>query len=232
MPMLSRGARAEFKSDKYPEVEIAILDWYNSVIRLKSKDRARLEELATSILSEWRDYSDPNSEIIAYSDGAPHNTVTPIATLSGDAYSIYLILRNNRTDALRPHGIFHPTEDMHNIKKEGIGLIEAMGIFILPGRLYNETNSIVEILTGAVKLDFKELSREDNPLNKHLGTIAQLSNDYFGVALSKEKAETAVVNYINKTCVKILNCTAVFKNTKEGKKAFEAFLKSIDINQR
>lgn len=118
---------------------------------------------------------------------------------------------------------------MHNIKKEGIGLIEAMGTFILPGRLASEITSIVEILSGKSTLNFAELSDEKNPLSKHLSMIAQLVNDN-GTALSDENAEKAVVNYVNETCVKILECTAVFKNTEIGQNAFEKFLNSLEIN--
>lgn len=225
LPMLSRGARKTFTHPDFPDVEISILDWYNSVIRLKSDHRGQLEDLAAFLLGEWKDYSDEENNIIASTDGVPHNTVTPVAAMQGKFYHLYLILRNNRTDAAHPFGIFHPTEDMHNIKKEGIGLIEAMGIFILPGRLFEETKEIVSILTGETPLDFAALAKEEHPLCKHIGMIAQLSND-FGLSLDPEKAESAVVTYINRTCIKILNCTAVFKNTQEGQRAFERFLKN------
>ena len=117
---------------------------------------------------------------------------------------------------------------MHNVKKEGIGLIEAMGLFILPGRLAKEIEGIVDILAGKTPLNFAEISKEDHPLFKHLHAIAQLANDS-GVNLSMEDAEKAVVNYVNTTCVKILECTGVFKNDELGQNAFSKFLNSIGI---
>ncbi len=226
LPMFRRDARKVFAHPTFPNTQFAILDWYNSVVRLSSFNRAELEKAAAHVLQHWRVYTDQTVGVIARTD-EPHNTVTPIATYDKQhGYVIYLILRNNRTDDKHPDGIFHPTADMHNIKKEGIGLIEAMGIFILPGRLAAETEAIVNILTGAAPLDFSALSKEDNPLGKHLGMIAQLTNDC-GTSLSPEAAERAVVDYINNTCVKILECTAVFKNTEEGQQAFEKFLKEV-----
>ena len=228
LPMFTRPVRKAFASNEYPSVNIGILDWYNSVIKLSGTNRKDIEAVAQNILGAWRDYTDENVGILAKTD-APHNTITPIATIEDDEYCLYLILRNNRTDEAHPYGIYHPTEDMHNIKKEGIGLIEAMGTFILPGRLANEIKQIVDIITGKAPLNFAELSDANNPLSKHLGMIVQLANDY-GTTLSNDDAEAAVINYVNNTCVKILECTAVFKNTEIGQLAFEKFLNSLEIN--
>lgn len=227
LPMFTRPIRKYFSIQDYPNVKIGILDWYNSVIKLSGENRDEIQTIAEKILSAWRKYTDESVGIYAETD-APHNTITPIATKEGEDYTLYLILRNNRTDEKHPFGIYHPTEDMHNIKKEGIGLIEAMGTFILPGRLASEISKIVEILCGKTKLDFSELNDENNPLSKHVGMIAQLVNDC-GTSNSNEEAEEAVVNYINETCVKILECTAVFKNTTQGQNAFEKFLNSVGI---
>ncbi len=227
LPMFTRPVRKNFALEEYPSVNVGILDWYNSVIKLSGKVREDIQAVAEKILAAWRKYSDVSVGVIAETD-APHNTITPIATKEDDTYSLYLILRNNRTDESHPFGIYHPTEDMHNIKKEGIGLIEAMGTFILPGRLANEITKVVEILSGKTTLNFAELSDESNPLCKHLGMIAQLVNDY-GSNNTPEVAEKAVIDYINNTCVKILECTAVFKNTEIGQQAFEKFLNSLEI---
>lgn len=227
LPMFGRPNRKSFAHPDYPTVNVAILDWYNSVIKLSGTVRKDIEALAQNILASWRKYTDTSVGVIAETS-APHNTITPIACKEGDEYALYLILRNNRTDETHPYGIYHPTEDMHNIKKEGIGLIEAMGTFILPGRLASEITGIVDILTGKTALNFAELSDEKNPLSKHLGMIAQLVNDN-GTANSSDDAEKIVVNYINNTCVRILECTAVFKNTEIGQKAFENFLATLGI---
>jgi UDPglucose--hexose-1-phosphate uridylyltransferase len=230
LPMLNRPAKKLFMSHAFPDVSIAVLDWYNSVIRLTSENRPQLEKIASYILQNWRNYSDEANGIFAKTS-EPHNTITPIAAYNEESgYSLYLILRNNRTDEAHPYGIFHPTEDMHNIKKEGIGLIEAMGIFILPGRLFEEIRDISDILTGRKPLNFAELSQEDHKLFKHMGMIAQLANDY-GLNLTDAAAEEAIVGYINNTCVKILNCTAVFKDTPEGNIAFDTYLKKMNFQQ-
>ena len=228
LPMFTRPVRKAFASNEYPSVNIGILDWYNSVIKLSGTNREDIEAVAQKILTAWRNYTDESVGVIAHTDN-PHNTITPIATIENDDYCLYLILRNNRTDETHPYGIYHPTEDMHNIKKEGIGLIEAMGTFILPGRLASEITQIVDIMTGKTPLNFAELSDEKNPLSKHLGMIIQLANDS-GTTLSNDDAEKAVINYVNNTCVKILECTAVFKNTEIGQQAFEKFLNSLEIN--
>ena len=229
LPMFIRPVRKAFTSSEFPSVKIGILDWYNSVIKLEGTNREDIEDVAQQILHAWREYTDESVGIYAHTN-APHNTITPIATIEDDGYCLYLILRNNRTDDAHPYGIYHPTEDMHNIKKEGIGLIEAMGTFILPGRLASEITKIVEILTGKTPLDFAELTDEKNALSKHLAMIMQLVNDN-GTNLSNEEAEKVVIDYINATCVKILECTAVYKNTEIGQKAFEKFLNSLEINE-
>lgn len=228
LPMFKRPDRKTFASAKYSNVKVSILDWYNSVIKLTSKDKKSLCALADEILLAWREYSDESVGVLAKTT-APHNTITPIACFDKEnGYELYLILRNNRTDEAHPHGIYHPTEDMHNVKKEGIGLIEAMGLFILPGRLAKEIEGIVDILSGKTPLNFAEISKEDHPLFKHLHAIAQLANDN-GVNLSMDDAEKAVVSYVNTTCVKILECTGVFKNDEIGQNAFVKFLNSVDI---
>lgn len=230
LPMFKRHARRVYAAYGYPNVTVSVLDWYNSVIKLTSQDREAAESLATRILGTWRGYSDPAAAIIAKTD-APHNTATCIACLSErNGYELYIILRNNRTDSSHPYGIFHPTEDMHNIKKEGIGLIEAMGLFILPGRLEKEIWDIADILTGSAPLDFKALSDPENPLSKHLHVIAQLTND-FGTEMPQGAAQEAVIDYVNATCVKILECTGVFKNTDEGQNAFSRFLSECGLEE-
>lgn len=223
LPMFKRGTRATFTHPQFEGVEAGILDWYNSVVLLKSKNRRALEAAATHILDAWRGYSDESVDVLAYTD-QPHNTITPIAEVRDGTYRTYLILRNNRTTAERPDGLFHPSQDLHNIKKEGIGLIEAMGLFILPGRLQAETQAIGELLTKG-NLDLPALAKDTtNPLFKHFNMIAQLA---YSFDPKTGDVERAITDYINEACVKILQCTAVFKNTEAGNAAFRAFLGSI-----
>lgn len=219
LPMFYRPLKKQLSN--VPDATLGIRDWYNSVVHIASKNKFRALELADHIYKKWLAYSDESIGILAYTN-APHNTVTPIASMNHKGeYCLDLILRNNRTDEKHPYGIYHPTEDMHNIKKEGIGLIEAMGLFILPGRLKSEINDIISLL-AAGNINFREIN-ENESLSKHFGMIVQLANDLG--ACDKKTARDAVINYVNRTCIKILECTAVFKNDKQGELAFDKFLK-------
>lgn len=226
LPVFGRPAKKRFLMKGYPEVSVSIVDWYNSVVRLESRDREQLARAAETFRAAWDEYSDESVDVIAKTD-AQHNTVTPIAYLNDEGeYAVILILRNNRTDEKHPYGIFHPTEDMHNIKKESIGIIEAMGLFILPGRLQKECEEMKGYFTGEKPLDFAALADETHPLHKHFGMIAQIATSA-GTSLSDEKAGAAITSYINETCEKILDCTAVFKSDDNGQAAFEKFVKSV-----
>ncbi len=219
LPMFYRPLKKQLSN--ISDATVGIRDWYNSVVHIASRNKFRALELADRIYKKWQAYTDESVGIFAYTN-APHNTVTPIASINQKGeYCLDLILRNNRTDEKHPFGIYHPTEDMHNIKKEGIGLIEAMGLFILPGRLKGEINDIISLL-AAGNIDFREIN--ENPrLSKHFNMIVQLANDLG--ACDKKTARDAVINYVNRTCIKILECTAVFKNDKQGELAFDKFLK-------
>ncbi|MDD4316636.1 MAG: UDP-glucose--hexose-1-phosphate uridylyltransferase [Clostridia bacterium] len=220
LPMFYRPLKKQLSS--VLDASIAIRDWYNSVVHVSSRNKFRALELANQIYTRWQSYTDESVGILAYTN-APHNTVTPIASMNSKGeYCLDLILRNNRTDEKNPFGIYHPTEDMHNIKKEGIGLIEAMGLFILPGRLKAEINDIINLLASG-NIDFRAIN-EDERLSKHFGLIAQIANN-LGAQCDKKSARDAVIDYINQTCIKILECTAVFKNNKQGELAFDRFLK-------
>ena len=232
LPIFSAGARKRYLMKDFPDVNVSIAEWYNSVVRLESKNRAMLLDAAEKFRSAWENYSDEGADIIcrtANADGSstPHNAVTPTACFNDDGeYQINLILRNNRTDEKHPYGIFHPAEELHNIKQEAIGIIEVQGLFILPGRLQRESEQIKDILTGKTPLDFKAIAEDGHPLNKHLGMIAQLVADG-GTEMSEEQAENAITDYINSACEKILDTTAVFKNTEDGQARFDKFIRSV-----
>ena len=232
LPIFSAGARKRYLMKDFPDVNVSIAEWYNSVVRLESKNRAMLLDAAEKFRSAWANYSDEGADIIcrtANADGSstPHNAVTPTACFNDDGeYQINLILRNNRTDEKHPYGIFHPAEELHNIKQEAIGIIEVQGLFILPGRLQRESEQIKDILTGKTPLDFKAIAEDGHPLNKHLGMIAQLVADG-GTEMSEEKAENAITDYINSACEKILDTTAVFKNTEDGQARFDKFIRLV-----
>ena len=226
------GARRRYTMKNFPDVNVSVAEWYNSVVRLESKNRASLVEAAEKFRSAWETYSDPDANIICRTENAdgtvtPHNAITPTACINDDGeYQINLILRNNRTDEKHPYGIFHPAEELHNIKQEAIGIIEVQGLFILPGRLQRECEQIKDLLTGKTPLDFKAIAADGHPLNKHLGMIAQLVADG-GTEMSETKAERAITDYINTACEKILDTTAVFKNTEDGQSLFDKFIRSV-----
>ena len=214
-----------------PDVNISIVDWYNSVVRIESKDRAQALKAVSRFRAAWDKYSDKSVNILCSSkkdkETVQHNAITPIASINANGeYQFDLILRNNRTDEAHPFGIFHPAEELHNIKQESIGIIEVMGLFILPGRLASEADAMRDILTGKTPLDFKALADEKHPLCKHLSMIIQLVNDN-GTNCSEKKAGDAITEYINVACEKILRTTAVFKDDEKGKAAFDKFVESV-----
>lgn len=222
LPLFKAGHRARYEHTDFRDVQIYIQDWYNSVVHIESKNKENALKVAEIVLNKWQNYSDESVDIICKTTEL-HNAITPIARLEQGVYMLDLILRNNRTDEKYPDGIFHAHPEHHNIKKEGIGLIEAMGLFILPGRLKNEFEQIKDYLIGKTPLDLEKLADPTNPLSKHLGMISQLVNDN-GTEITKSKADIVVRNFVNKTCEEILNDTAVFKNTPKGQKAFNTFM--------
>lgn len=222
LPMFEVGARKNFACKKFKDVKISIADWYNSVVRICGKNKFEVHETATNVLEKWFDWSDESVGILC-NTGEQHNAVTPIARKEGDGYIVDLILRNNRTDEAHPYGIFHPEEKLHNIKKEGIGIIEVMGLFILPGRLKSELETVKDYLCGKKNVDLKELNDAENPMFKHAPTILQLVNDH-GTGRDRVFADKVVTDYVNDACEQILECTAVFKNDEQGQSAFDKFM--------
>ncbi len=228
-PMFRRPVRAQYHIPGFPSAKIGIVDWYNSVIRIKSKNRNELKQAVNYIYDSWCKYSDESVGIVAFSDNEPHNTVTPIVRFERGECYCELILRNNRVDEEHPYGIFHPTEDLHNIKKENIGLIEAIGTFILPGRLEQECREMIKYVSGERAFNEKELSNPDNPMYKHRFALVDMLTAN-GIC-SRKKAEEVVINYLKETCVKVIRCTAVFKNDEAGIAAFDRFMTAIGCKE-
>lgn len=198
-----------------PGVNAYLPDWYNSVILLKSADKGALCSAAGGILDSWLAYSDESVGILAETD-APHNTLAPIARKASDGYSLYLLLRNNRCDEENPDGIFHAHKEYHNIKSESIGLIEAMGMFILPGRLDYQLKEVEKFLTG----ENAELAEN---MSIHKDMVASLLEEY-GNRLTDDQARAAVMKRVENVCENILDNTAVFKSDEKGRAAFFRFL--------
>ena len=202
----------------YDDVEAGIVDWPMSVIRLRSKNKQSLVNLADKILVAWRKYSDPDAFIFANTDGEPHNTITPIARMRDDKYELDLVLRNNITTEEHPLGVYHPHADVHNIKKENIGLIEVMGLAVLPARLKEEIAVMCEFIkTGR---DFSE----DERIEKHKEWFARFKDQY---EFTEENTEEILKKEIGKTFERVLEDAGVYKRTGAGLNAFLRFIASI-----
>ena len=230
-PMEEAESEEYYQHPTFPEVEISRIKWPMSVIRLKAEVREDIINLADKILDNWRQYSDPDLNILAFSqvDGKqkPHNTITPIARKKDGHYELDLVLRNNRKSDEYPAGIFHPHQQLHHIKKENIGLIEVMGRAILPGRLKSELNWISSFLSGNLTVD--ELRKKEG-LEKHLDWVKELTDNY-GTNLSEEEAEKAVEVEVANKFSQVLEDAGVYKNNSVGYKGFERFLQSAGIEK-
>ncbi|WP_054955530.1 UDP-glucose--hexose-1-phosphate uridylyltransferase [Paenibacillus dakarensis] len=229
-PIQKAPKLARFKHDKYSGVSVSIVNWPMSVIRLSAADRGTLLECANDIYESWKVYSDPSVDIEAYSDiegeKIRHNTVTPIARRNDEGgYELDLVLRNNRTNEEHPEGIFHPHREMHHIKKENIGLIEVMGLAILPGRLKLELDQIADILSGDTEL-YKAAQSEGHALGVHLDWIQELK-ERAKENISKEEALALIRSEVGGIFTSILEQAGVYKHTEEGRQAFTRFLCSM-----
>ena len=208
-------------------VKATVLDWPMTCINLKGKDRKAVKAQAMKILDAWRAYSDPECDILAHTD-APHNTITPILRLIDDEWSLNLVLRNNRTSEEHPLGIFHPHADLHHIKKENIGLIEVMGLFILPARLLTELNDLAGYLTG--KLDITVAPAEDSPLFKHYEWVKTIAAEK-GTALTFDEAIEAIHSAMAVKCARVLSDAGVYKHTESGRAGVLRFLNTIGYTE-
>ena len=207
----------------YPDVRAGILHWPLSVIRLQSTDREAITELAGHILDAWRIYSDPEAGVLSKTGGEMHNTVTPIARKREGLYELDLALRNNRTTEEFPLGLFHPHPKLHHIKKENIGLIEVMGLAVLPARLKNELQLIKDcILAGG---DVIASIRSDERIAKHADWVAGFLPKYSG--LNAGSVTEVLQQETGKVFVRVLEDAGVFKQTTEGQNAFLRFVRVL-----
>lgn len=229
-PMEIAAIEQSFTHDRFADVKAGIVKWPMAVIRLSSRRTDALLSLAAHLLKAWRAYSDPSAEIYAESivDGqtVPHNTITPIARMNADGeYELDLVLRNNRTSEEHPDGIFHPHQDLHHIKKENIGLIEVMGLAVLPGRLHGELERIADVLCGDQGSNESWDQDQEHPLYKHKAWIAKLRNRLTQSGpLSREKVLDVLRDETGRIFLRVLEDAGVFKHTPEGRAAFERFL--------
>ena len=203
----------------FSDVKAGIVEWPMSVIRLRSRDTARLVELADKILVKWRAYTDESAFIYAETDGSPHNTITPIARRRGEDFELDLVLRNNVTTDEHPLGVYHPHREHHNIKKENIGLIEVMGLAVLPARLKDEIAAMKGAILSGV--DFKTVPE----IEKHAEWFDAFRNSY---TFTEENTERILKDEIGKTFVRVLTDAGVYKRTADGKAAFLRFISAVN----
>ena len=216
-PMEKANLDKVFTFVGFEAVEAGIVNWPMSVLRLKSTDKAALIELSDTILQKWRAYSDPTVQILAESNGEQHHTITPIARRKKGKFELDLVLRDNQTSKEHPDGIYHPHKDVQHIKKENIGLIEVMGLAILPPRLKNELKEVEEFLLG----------QREEVAPYHQAWADQLKAHHPDATL--ESAQTIVRASVGRIFKRVLEDAGVYKRTKEGQAAFMRFIESIGL---
>ncbi len=209
----------ELKFEGFGDVDAGIVKWPMSTIRLQSERRESLVELADKILTAWRAYTDESAIIFAETNGTPHNTITPIARRRGSKYELDLVLRNNITTQEHPLGVYHPHAELHHIKKENIGLIEVMGLAVLPARLKNELETLADaILAG------KDL-RADDTTAIHADWVDGFINNYDNV--NAENITDIIHAEVGKVFATVLEHAGVFKRDENGKAAFMRFIETV-----
>lgn len=205
-----------FTISGFEAVSLGIVNWPMSVLRLQSDDKAQLIELADHILSVWRSYSDPAVQVLATSDGQLHHTITPIARIRDGHYELDLVLRDNQTSPEHPDGIYHPHADVQHIKKENIGLIEVMGLAILPPRLKEELKQVQDYLLG----------RESSVARYHQDWADDLKATHPSIA-DEAEAEAIVRESVGQIFARVLEDAGVYKRTAEGQAAFRRFVATL-----
>ena len=209
----------EIVFDGFEDVHAGIVKWPLSTIRLRAADRERLIDLADKILGKWRGYTDEAAFVFAETSGEPHNTITPIARRRGDDYELDLVLRNNITTEEYPLGVYHPHAELHHIKKENIGLIEVMGLAVLPARLNKEMNLLKETILAGGDL------RADETLQKH----ADWAEDFLGRrSVTAENIDEVIREEIGRVFAEVLVHAGVYKCDEAGRAAFDRFIAAVN----
>ena len=217
--MAKASVEESFTVKGFEDVQAGLVQWPMSVIRLSGRDTDRIIALAEVILNKWREYTDEKAFIYAYTDGEAHNTITPIARKRGENYELDLVLRNNITTEEHPLGVYHPHAKLHHIKKENIGLIEVMGLAVLPARLKDEMAQLkAAILSGA---DI----RKDEVLEKHADWVEEFATKY--AEINADNIDKIIEDEIGLVFMQVLEDAGVYKRTEEGKAAFRRFVESI-----
>lgn len=218
--MAKAPVEESFKIKGFEDVEAGIVKWPMSVIRLSGRETDRIIALADAILGKWREYTDEEAFIYAYTDGEPHNTITPIARKRGDKFELDLVLRNNITTEEHPLGVYHPHAKLHHIKKENIGLIEVMGLAVLPARLKTEIAELKKAMLAGDDL------RADEALAKHADWVEEFSPKYDRIDASN--IDGIIEREIGQVFMEVLEDAGVYKRTEEGRKGFHRFIDSLN----
>lgn len=205
----------------FENVTAGIVKWPMSVIRLSCADEAPIIELAAKILANWREYTDEAAYIYAYTNDERHNTITPIARKNGDNYELDLVLRNNITTEERPMGLYHPRNELHHIKKENIGLIEVMGLAVLPSRLKGELDKLGDFI-----IEGKDI-RSDADIEKHADWTEEILKNHKDMPMTKAAVSEMLCEEVGKVFLEVLKDAGVYKDTAEGREAFMRFIKSV-----
>ena len=217
-PMEVAECETNFVFSGFEDIQAGIVKWPMSVLRLHGKNKQRIVELASKILKSWQGYTDLEADIIAATGEVPHHTITPIARVVDGQFEMDLVLRDNHTSELHPDGVYHPHKDVQHIKKENIGLIEVMGLAILPPRLKTELEEVEKYLLG----------KENAIADYHLEWADQLKEKYPNV--KEEEVNSVVQHEVGQVFARVLEDAGVYKNTPFGHEAFMRFVKSVGIN--
>ena len=217
-PMEVAECETNFVFSGFEDIQAGIVKWPMSVLRLRGTNKQRIVELASKILKSWQGYTDLEADIIAATGEVPHHTITPIARVVDGQFEMDLVLRDNHTSELHPDGVYHPHKDVQHIKKENIGLIEVMGLAILPPRLKTELEEVEKYLLG----------KENAIADYHLEWADQLKEKYPNV--KEEEVNSIVQHEVGQVFARVLEDAGVYKNTPFGHEAFMRFVKSVGIN--
>ncbi|MFW5650667.1 MAG: UDP-glucose--hexose-1-phosphate uridylyltransferase [Acetivibrio ethanolgignens] len=218
-PMAKAPVEKNFTIEGFEDISVGIVKWPMSVLRIAGKDTERLILLGGKILAAWRGYSDPEAGIFAETDGEPHNTITPIARKRGELFELDLVLRNNLTTEEHPLGVFHPHAKLHHIKKENIGLIEVMGLAVLPARLKHEMELLAEYLTEGKDI------RSCEEIAKHTDWVEEFSVNY--EQFTEKNVNNILQKEIGIVFSRVLEDAGVYKRTEKGAREFEKFIEKL-----
>ncbi|MCI8725509.1 MAG: UDP-glucose--hexose-1-phosphate uridylyltransferase [Hungatella sp.] len=221
--MAKAGMERKFVKKGFEDVEAGIVRWPMSVLRLRGKDSQRLIDLGAEVLDAWRGYTDEDAFIFAETDGEPHNTITPIARKNGEYFELDLVLRNNITTEEFPLGVYHPHQELHHIKKENIGLIEVMGLAVLPSRLKEELTLLGEYITQGKDIGLNQ------SIAKHKEWAEGFLPGYDSV--TPENVQDILKREVGLVFEKVLEDAGVYKCTEEGRAAFGKFLRHVGFDR-